>query len=85
MSDNSYGFVFDAGGNIVSYGKDVVGTRIAIADLPSDFERFAHARWKWNGASLVERTDFVEPESSRAETDAENEARLEKLRELGVI
>ena len=85
MSDNSYGFVFSADGNIVSYGKDVVGTRIAIVDLPSDFERFAHARWRWNGTELVEREDWVEPEPMREETDAEVAARLAKLRELGVI
>ena len=85
MSNDTYGFVFDANGNIVAYGKDVIGTRIAIADLPADFEQFAHAKWKWNGTALVERADFAEPQSSRDETDAEKEARLNKLRELGVI
>jgi len=85
MIANSLGFVFDANGNVISYGADVVGISILVANLPDGFGDFVHARWRWNGTELIEREDWVEAEPTRQETDAEITARLGKLRELGVI
>jgi hypothetical protein len=52
----------DENGEIVSWGAELPDAiEIAASSIPSDFQKYSVAKYRWNGTALVARAGWVAP------------------------